>query len=145
MPLPNKVQQGWAQLTRLLRHVPWYLYSPLIVLATFTRNIQENRHSNYSYGPLPVAHVRYLILAPSPNLEDPLICTLHSAPLDYFPTFEAVSYVWGTNQKVAQISCDDNIIPITANLDATLRRLRLPHAKRTLWVDSVCIDQENRK
>jgi hypothetical protein len=124
------------------------LHSPIIALATFVRNMQEGttRLPGYLYGPLPVGvHVRYFRLAPSPNAEDGLVCTLHSALLDGLPAFEAVSYVWGTNQKVAQISCDDKMIPITANLDAALRRLRLPDTERTLWVDSLCINQEDRK
>jgi hypothetical protein len=90
-------------------------------------------------------HIRYLVLSPAPDSEDPLCCTLHSAPLDSLPPFEAISYVWGNNQKVAQVSLDDGVIRITASLDGALRRLRLPDAKRTLWADSICIDQANRK
>jgi hypothetical protein len=89
--------------------------------------------------------IRYLVLWPSLNYDDPLICTLHNTPLASVPAFEAISYVWGSNKKVARISCSGRDIHITASLEAVLHRLRLPDEKRTLWADSICIDQENRK
>jgi hypothetical protein len=89
--------------------------------------------------------IRYLLIWPSPNYENPLFCTLHNSPLASVPTFEAISYVWGSNKKVARLSCLGGDIHITASVEAVLRHLRLPDKKRTLWVDSVCIDQENRK
>ena len=32
---------------------------------------------------------------------------------------------------------------ISANLEAALVRLRLPDAERTLWVDAICINQDD--
>ena len=34
---------------------------------------------------------------------------------------------------------------ITPNLFEVLRRVRLPHASRNLWADSICIDQDNKE
>ncbi|KAK3377925.1 heterokaryon incompatibility protein-domain-containing protein [Podospora didyma] len=39
------------------------------------------------------------------------------------------------------ILVNGQFFPITKNLEAALRRVRLPDLKRTLWIDSVCINQ----
>jgi hypothetical protein len=92
--------------------------------------------------PLPSAlHTRYLALLPAQNANDRLICVLRSATPEDCPPFEAVSYVWGSDQKVSQIYCQNHAIPITANLDAVLRSLRSRDAERTIWVDAICINQ----
>lgn len=153
MPHLNKTPPNWAENSpSLLRNIQQYLYcflhSPINIITHLLRSIQKAGLAlkAYYYEPLSSSmHIRYLLLWPSSNSEDSLICTLHSAPLDSLPPFEAISYVWGNNEKVAQVSCNDSIMRITASLDAVLRRLRLPDEKRTLWADSICIDQDNRK
>lgn len=99
---------------------------------------------SYSYQPLlSNQHIRYLKLQPAESASDPLTCTLESSPLESCPPFEAISYVWGSGSREAQILCDEIILPITANLDAALHRVRFQTGERTLWVDSICINQEN--
>jgi hypothetical protein len=39
--------------------------------------------------------------------------------------------------------CNGKYIPITRNLDAALRVLQEEKMHRMLWVDAICIDQEN--
>ena len=57
--------------------------------------------------------------------------------------FEAVSYVWGKGTKNQHIICNGDILEITTNLHKVLQCLRLPTASRRLWVDGICIDQDN--
>jgi hypothetical protein len=35
--------------------------------------------------------------------------------------------------------------PVTDNLSAALKRLRSHDADRILWIDAICIDQDNKK
>jgi hypothetical protein len=92
--------------------------------------------------PLPSElHTRYLTLLPAQNSNQILRCILNSAIPDKCQSIEAVSYVWGGDEKVSKIYCHGHAIAITASLDAVLRSLRLPDAERTLWVDALCIDQ----
>ncbi|KIN08291.1 hypothetical protein OIDMADRAFT_98373, partial [Oidiodendron maius Zn] len=60
--------------------------------------------------------------------------------------YEALSYVWGSlkNPKNAIMS-DGSSISITNNLDIALRHLRYTTEDRQLWVDSLCINQEDIK
>ncbi|KAI0151766.1 HET-domain-containing protein [Xylariaceae sp. FL1272] len=63
------------------------------------------------------------------------------------PLYEALSYTWGSTQKIAAISIDDGAksrkLPIAKNLFVALCHLRHRDEERTLWVDAICIDQEN--
>jgi hypothetical protein len=61
---------------------------------------------------------------------------------------EAVSYVWGpatsftTVTEVLSLDLEDQILGYE-NLQALLRGLRLEDSNRTLWIDALCIDQNN--
>lgn len=60
--------------------------------------------------------------------------------------FVALSYTWGHATPTAMILVDGSVVPVRTNLEAALRRLRnkKPIASGTLvWVDALCIDQDN--
>ncbi|KAI9736117.1 MAG: hypothetical protein M1818_006293 [Claussenomyces sp. TS43310] len=100
----------------------------------------------YEYESLPVGlFFRYLVLQPASADTDPLVCTLYTAHLHEIPHFEAISYVWGISVKNKLISCNGKVIHITANLHDALCQVRLADKPRTLWVDSICINQANPK
>lgn len=101
----------------------------------------------YKYQPLPTErHTRRLILAPGKG-EDPLRGDLETISLeDPLTPYEAISYVWGSDNKYDVIMITGgSTIHITPNLAEVLRQARLPNVSRALWADSVCIDQVNDK
>lgn len=60
----------------------------------------------------------------------------------------ALSYVWGDERKKASIIVNDHKIEVTLNLEAALRGFRDGsefHSKYVLWVDAICINQEDLK
>lgn len=74
----------------------------------------------------------------------PLAGHLVRAHLDRQPVFEALSYTWGRSPERTHITL--NAIPgfpVTLNLAAALRRLRLRDRPRQLWIDAISIDQTN--
>ena len=98
--------------------------------------------SGYQYKKLPRGdYFRYLVLHPGTGNE-PLECTLRKAKITN-TTFEAISYVWGSNSRDQEVICKDATIRVTRNLANVLRRLRSPHKPRNLWADGICIDQDN--
>lgn len=74
---------------------------------------------------------------------DPIICTTETLPLKSNPTYETLSYVWGSSQNPRQITCNGSPTHVTENLYLALTRLRLPNAPRKLWIDQLCIDQSD--
>ncbi|KAF2660329.1 heterokaryon incompatibility, partial [Lophiostoma macrostomum CBS 122681] len=58
--------------------------------------------------------------------------------------FTALSYVWGTYSPVPDvIVCNDVQFKVTSNLHSALQHLRRSLGKFTIWVDAICIKQEN--
>jgi Heterokaryon incompatibility protein (HET) len=57
--------------------------------------------------------------------------------------YEALSYTWGGEEKPYSITFEEQKLDITANLYTALLRLRDCSLERIIWVDSICIDQEN--
>ncbi|KAM7213857.1 Heterokaryon incompatibility protein (HET) domain containing protein [Rhypophila decipiens] len=104
-----------------------------------------SRKAHYEYQQLPHGDfVRYLILHPGKD-DEPLSCGLKVSLLDKAPQFEAISYVWGTPLRDREIECDGKSLFITANLRGALRCVRWPTESRTLWADSICIDQADSR
>jgi hypothetical protein len=94
----------------------------------------------------PSSEIRLLELAQG-DFDDPLHCKLHVEHLLSRPVYDAVSYTWaddsGSAEKVKTILVDDKPFQITTNCDYALRRVRNTSAERLLWIDAVCIDQED--
>ncbi|GAB1318199.1 Heterokaryon incompatibility domain-containing protein [Madurella fahalii] len=108
------------------------------------------------YSPLDKGRkeIRLLSLYPG-EAHDPLRCQLvvvglHDAST---PPFQALSYCWGSpaNRKPMQVlssidglDLQQHVLHITASLDDALRHLRKGlTAPRLLWVDAVCINQDD--
>lgn len=88
--------------------------------------------------------IRLLHLLPGTQ-DDTIRCAVRVVSLDEAPAYEALSYVWGERVGEVEIQVGDQIISITRNLHAGLRRLRHPSQERALWIDQLCINQENMK
>ncbi|KAM0342381.1 hypothetical protein ACHAPU_009568 [Fusarium lateritium] len=74
-------------------------------------------------------------------------------PQDFQPRYEALSYVWGAAQisEHAQVEADPSqstaqtptTLGIRPNLASALRHLRYPTETRVLWIDAICINQDD--
>jgi hypothetical protein len=91
--------------------------------------------------------IRLLKLHPSldhsSELHGEILHAQLSIHMESYESYEALSYTWGDNKQTNQLSIGDNKLAITSNLDSALRRLRLTHEPRVLWVDAICINQSN--
>jgi hypothetical protein len=94
------------------------------------------------YRPLRGNQFRLLtILAGSDT--GPIACSLNGHNIGTAPDYEALSYVWGDRCHPLTITVNGKIFQVTRNLYAALRRLRLPDQNRRIWIDAICIDQQN--
>ena len=96
----------------------------------------------YSSLPTP-SSVRLLTLLPGAR-DATLECTLTVARLEDSPSYETLSYEWKSQTQLYPVLCDRKYkILIRQNLRDALLRLRRRHESRVLWIDAVCIDQED--
>ncbi|KAI1131402.1 hypothetical protein F5Y10DRAFT_286773 [Nemania abortiva] len=110
----------------------------------------------YKYEPLPRSPngerwIRVLDLFPSIDREKTVRVRLRTVLLNESLRYEAVSYVWGDESATATVLVTDEDAQsqfsskrIRANLLEGLRVFRLADRERTLWVDALCINQEDR-
>ncbi|PWY80888.1 HET-domain-containing protein [Aspergillus sclerotioniger CBS 115572] len=102
----------------------------------------------YDYDPLnlegPSAR---LLLLYGGEWFDKLECTLMQAWFDGNEalSYEALSYTWGDGEKPNRIKIDGKWLPVTTNLFDALTHLRYPTEPRILWVDAVCINQNDTR
>ncbi|KAI0599877.1 heterokaryon incompatibility protein-domain-containing protein [Biscogniauxia sp. FL1348] len=97
------------------------------------------------YSPLDSGRgeVRVLDLQPDPDYGSLVKCSMRVARLEDRPVYEALSYTWGCKGAGQSILLDGIVFPVFENLEAALRRLRRPRQARTLWIDALCINQDD--
>lgn len=112
----------------------------------------------YSYQSCPLEksnHIRILTVRqgyPGDSIE----CTLMPRPLttpdfeppnDQVSRYEALSYHWGSGEASFKIKIYTEGFPgtfrVRPNLHAALNQLRLPDRPRRLWIDAICINQDD--
>lgn len=59
------------------------------------------------------------------------------------PSYEALSYVWGAPNPARIIYIGDNYLEITPDLHTALLRLRDYSFPRIIWIDAICINQQD--
>ena len=89
--------------------------------------------------------IRVLHLLPAKSSLDDIECRLQVVRLVDDPVYEALSYTWGDESHRRYISVNDQRFSVTSNLWAALRYLRHTSETRSLWVDAICINQEDVK
>lgn len=101
--------------------------------------------NKYQYRALQdQSEIRCLTLSAGTE-SDSLTCGIQHYNLSDNPSFEAVSYVWGSLIRDETITCDGRLLYITPNLQRALQQVRLTGTDRVLWVDSICINQNDDK
>lgn len=84
-----------------------------------------------------------LPLGPSENIETRIQGETLVVPVSSGVKYERVSYVWGDGHNKVMITVDGHDTTITKPLELALKRMRLPGEKRTLWIDQLCINQDD--
>jgi hypothetical protein len=89
-----------------------------------------------------VNEIRLLHLLPGVG-EDLIVCQmLHSRFLDKVH-YEALSYMWGTQDSPQCIRLNGTVVEVRNNLWQALKHIRHTDTVRIIWVDALCINQHD--
>ena len=98
---------------------------------------------SFNYSLLREAHIRLVHLNVGARDDGLSIQIQENVYLETAPMYEALSYTWGDSKKERSISCGSKSIALTANLAAALVQIRSTDRPRTLWIDQICINQDD--
>lgn len=97
----------------------------------------------YEFQTLQGTHqFRFVQINPVKDQNEPLTATIVTKPLEG-TDFEALSYTWGSKKLTKYLHTSSGDVAITENLESALKQLRHSESTRLLWVDAICIDQQN--
>ncbi|CAI9634610.1 hypothetical protein GT037_004159 [Alternaria burnsii] len=100
--------------------------------------------SAHVYEPIDSENGEIRLVELLPGCYDDVIqLNLHMKNLSDKPSYEALSYAWGTTPSSNRAIINGCLIPVRESLDQGLRRLRLGDQPRTLWIDALCINQSD--
>ncbi|KAH0538830.1 hypothetical protein FGG08_004606 [Glutinoglossum americanum] len=128
-------------------HPSTSIFGPINQASIRTKQRQHFTHKGmtaYEYTPLDASkhEIRLLELLPGDS-EDIPHCRLTHTSLDHEPQYVALSYAWGDPNNRDTILLDGRPFRVTRNLDIALRNLRGQGLTERLWVDALCINQND--
>lgn len=100
--------------------------------------------SQYTYAPLDAPDgIRLLSILPGAAPGQVAVDIFHTT-LGAHPAYEALSYAWGRADFAHEVSTgSSSSLAVSTNLYEALQRLRRRDVKRTMWIDALCINQED--
>ncbi|TVY83624.1 Heterokaryon incompatibility protein 6 OR allele [Lachnellula suecica] len=102
--------------------------------------LRPPRH-HYQQLPSP-RHIRLIEVLENPFGEFPR-CHLEPCLFEEAPPYQALSYTWGDGKAVHTISLDGTCFGVTSNLHDFLSRFRWTRGPRYIWIDAICINQND--
>lgn len=88
---------------------------------------------------------RLLQILPARNDGDPIRCILRDVDRELAPSlvYRALSYMWGVLSDRMPIFVNGHTMYITWNLYDAMLHLRVTHSHTNLWIDALCINQQD--
>jgi hypothetical protein len=103
----------------------------------------------YQYSPLNegAQEIRLMTLFPE-TVSSEIRVSLEIVPFtkDHVHDFEALSYAWGSAENLVDIiigASGHEVVSITQNLAEALPYLRYEDRSRVLWIDAICVNQQD--
>ncbi|RDW77652.1 hypothetical protein BP6252_05705 [Coleophoma cylindrospora] len=105
-------------------------------------------HKQRTYTELKEDEIRLITL--QPGKQDSVVrCDIEVVSIDSdiesAINYEALSYAWGNVRDTKTIMVSNLPFEATLNLELALRNLRHEHSTGKLWVDAICINQQDDK
>ncbi|KAI1126731.1 heterokaryon incompatibility protein-domain-containing protein [Nemania abortiva] len=141
----------WRKMVRHVQHA----YQEQIQGLIFQEAMQMKAQADIKTSISPTQHpylypgllktpfaIRLVVVLPSTEKHSDIICKLCNSTLTT-ARYEALSYVWGDPSRRKPVLVNDRPFQATENLESALRNLRYPNRHRVVWIDAMCINQND--
>ncbi|KAL8665309.1 MAG: hypothetical protein Q9202_002360 [Teloschistes flavicans] len=98
----------------------------------------------YSELDASVQQIRLIRLKRSQNPDD-IYVELETYQIDQCPPYNALSYAWGDQNKLQLIDLNGIRHAVTTDLHSALKHLRPQLEDQLMWIDALCINQQDVK
>ncbi|TVY81065.1 Heterokaryon incompatibility protein 6 OR allele [Lachnellula suecica] len=100
--------------------------------------------AKFHYEPLDTSSQEIRLVTLAPRLSSgALRCKLNTVLFTSMPQYEALSYTWVEDTQKNEILLQDKSFMVSDNLWLALKELSHPTERRVLWIDFVCINQDD--
>lgn len=145
VPMLNGIPKAWDQLdiweAHIVERIPrscthaWSRYQQ--------RQPQRLKLPKYQYRPLGDGEIRLLILRKPTWFTGVIHASVVRQAIDSSPDYETVSYRWGSSERTDEILIDGCRFGVTKSAYDLLMARRSLWRDRTLWLDAICINQDD--
>jgi hypothetical protein len=137
-------QKSWSKVIRwdLPTHFPIPLRTFKNLELVSDETITAIPHEYVPLG-LVAEEIRLVVLLPAKNRTDPLYAHFAHESIYGKAAYHCLSYTWGTGEVSSELTLNGMTFPIRKNLEDALRGIRSEISKTTIWIDAICIDQQN--
>lgn len=111
-------------------------------VASLPSSASSQTKDKIPYQKLRKDEIRLLVLKPGAENE-PIQCHINTVNRSSEPAYQALSYMWGSDKYPKYIDVSGATVAVGKNLWNALKSLQLKRKARVLWVDALCINQEN--
>ncbi|KAL2753514.1 hypothetical protein ACRALDRAFT_2139917 [Sodiomyces alcalophilus JCM 7366] len=114
------------------------------------------RQFDYTSAPLPSAstHIRLLKIGPSrltakgsgsdhDHYSSRIVCEMTTTDIRNPAPYKCLSYAWGPEDRKHWLEITGTWFPIIESLDSAIRHLRHKDETITIWIDQICIHQDD--
>jgi hypothetical protein len=104
--------------------------------------------TSFKYKPIGLEGPAFCLLRQLKGDNDPIQGQLFDSKLplpEDVRDYAALSYTWGSKSRLYEIVINRSKITVTKNIYLVLRDLCYQEKDRILWIDTLCIDQNNIK
>ncbi|KAF2474923.1 uncharacterized protein BDR25DRAFT_255455 [Lindgomyces ingoldianus] len=123
--------------------ITWAESIPSLQNSSIISTPSETRHKEaFIYRSLYPGQIRLLYLVPGCDHDDLRGAIFHN-PCQYDQAYQALSYAWGSTERTELLTTPEGVLPITKSLHTALQRLRHQTDAVILWVDAICINQDD--
>ncbi|KIM96314.1 hypothetical protein OIDMADRAFT_204885 [Oidiodendron maius Zn] len=99
--------------------------------------------ANFEYKPISLEGSAFRLLRLLKGHANPIHCQLFDASPERLCDYAALSYTWGAEKTPCDIVINESNIRVTKNVYLALRDIYHQGKDLVLWVDALCIDQNN--